>query len=490
MKLFKRILRYLDPISHLGTVNYSFIFPLLSNVTLSILSEIFAYGIAKNPMIVGSYIIFINVAFIIYFAFRDGLKGGITSVVITICYYFYIIQTRHYTGQQLNAAIETTFVLAALYLGVAGIIGWLKQTIDKLIERESDEKNRLQTIVQQLPVGIIITNERGVIVQTNKQLETILGMKMPLGVVAGKDKVITALQDDKPVQASKSPLATALFTGKAVKDKEFVIERPDGKKAYIIVNASAIHNKSGKVIAAVSIITDITEKKEMELRKDDFVNMASHELKTPITSLKLYVELMHQQLKDFKGEKTTKILHSVSKQVHRLQDLVNDMLDVSRLQTGKLSFNKEKCELNNLIEENISELQGTTNQQPILFKKTQPVSVYADTFRISQVLINLITNASKYSPAGSDIEIKLRKEDNQAIISVKDHGIGIEKDQQKKIFERLYQVSGDKEKTFPGLGMGLYISQEIIKRHKGDIWVESEKGTGSTFYFSLPLYQK
>ncbi len=146
-----------------------------------------------------------------------------------------------------------------------------------------------------------------------------------------------------------------------------------------------------------------------------------------------------------------------------MKELVNDLLDVSRIQTGKLNFSKEKFKLNELIAETIDGLQGTTNNQPLLYKSKQSFEVFADKFRICQVLTNLITNASKYSP------------ENTAIVI------------QAKIFERLYQVTDVTEKTFPGLGMGLYISKEIIKRHRGNIWVEGEKGKGSTFYFSLAL---
>src|SRR5581483_2382327 len=119
----KRFLRYINPVNHLGDTHYSFIFPLVCNVLLCILSEVFAYGIARNPSIVGNYIIFLNVAFIIYFSFRDGIIGGIISTCITIFYYFYIITTRHYTGQQLDSGVETTFILALIYSLLAITIG-------------------------------------------------------------------------------------------------------------------------------------------------------------------------------------------------------------------------------------------------------------------------------------------------------------------------------------------------------------------------------
>jgi signal transduction histidine kinase len=157
------------------------------------------------------------------------------------------------------------------------------------------------------------------------------------------------------------------------------------------------------------------------------------------------------------------------------------------LQTGKLHFTKEDIRLDELIEETVEQLEGTTKNQSITFSGKNPLTVNADRYRVYQVLNNLITNAAKYSPEGSDITVRLKKIDGKAVVSVSDSGIGISKDQQKKIFDRLYQVVDAEINTFPGLGMGLYISKEIIKRHKGTIWVESEKGKGSTFFFSLPL---
>src|ERR1700687_5450978 len=131
-----RLNRYLNPIKRLGLGEYSYFFPFFANTALCILSEIYAYNFAHNPLIIGVYIIFFDVAFIIYFSFRDGIRGGIISAVISIVYYFYIIATRHYTGQQLSSGVDTTIELGLIYLILSGIIGWLKQTIDKLISRE------------------------------------------------------------------------------------------------------------------------------------------------------------------------------------------------------------------------------------------------------------------------------------------------------------------------------------------------------------------
>lgn len=481
------LFNYLNPISRLGKKKYSTVLPLFTTIFTAILLEIYAYFLVNNPNAVGVFAIFIFIALIIYFAFRDGLRGGITTTIITIGYYLYIIYTRHYKADQLKASLETTGFLALLYFILASVIGWLKETIDQFIEREANEKRRLQAIIQQLPVGVIITDEKGKIVQANKKVHTILGTKIPIGFDTTKATLVDSSYNGKPTTRSQSPLLQTLTTGRAVVGREFVINRKDKRKTYIQVSASAIHNTNGNIIAAASIINDITAQKEIEQRKDDFVNMASHELKTPITSMKLYVDSLMNRIKSYNDERASKTINNIKNQIDKLHKLVNDLLDVSRLQTGKLVFTKEDFRIDVLIDEIVEVLQETANNKTIVFSQKSPIEVTADRFRLYQVITNLITNAIKFSPDGKRIIVRVYKQNNKVIVSVQDFGIGIAKEQQNKIFERLYQVNDEKMKTFPGFGMGLYISKEIIKKNKGSIWVESELGKGSTFYFSLPL---
>jgi len=483
-----RINRYLNPIERLGNGENSFFLPLIANISLSILSEMYAYGIAHNPMIVGMYIIFLNAAFIIYFSFRDGVLGGFISAIITVLYYFYIIYTRHYSGQQFTAGVDTTIMLGLIYLMLALIIGWLKQTIDKLIGREANEKIWLQTIMQQLAVGVIITDNKGRIVQTNKQLEHILGMKLPLGFHMGRDSnPLFTTMDNKPKVPAQSTFYQTLKTNKPVVGREFSIQRKDGKNLVVQVNSSLIRNKKKKVIAAASIISDITQQKELERQKDDFLSMASHELKTPITSLKMFIDLQRQQLEEKNSQKAKYFNERIGDQANRLKELTNDLLDVSRIQTNKFRFNSEEFDIASVIHDTVEGLQGTTKGHEIFIKGAKNQQVRADRYRIYQVLVNLLSNAIKYSSAGKKILVEAKRDKDEIIVSVQDFGIGISKTQQEKIFERLYQVTDTQEKTFPGLGLGLYISKQIIERHKGKIWVKSTKGKGSTFFFSLPL---
>ncbi|MGI8419201.1 MAG: sensor histidine kinase [Candidatus Levyibacteriota bacterium] len=397
----KKLLNYINPLAHLGERNYSVISPLFIMILFCVLSEIFAYYIVRNPMIVGSYAIFIPIALIIYFSFREGVIGGFIASGITIVYYFYIMYSRHYTGTLLNSGLETTTFLALIYFLLAGIIGWLKQTIDQLIEKESDGRRRLEAIIQQLPVGVIITDKKGRLIHQNKQIEKILGALFPSNYTFGKDMpIFKGLLNGKTVKPSESPLVEVIANRKTITDKEYIIDIDENRKKYVQVSASAIRNKQGKIIAAAQIIADITRQKEIEKQKDDFLSMASHELKTPITSMKMFIDLQSRQLQKSDPEKAKYFNSRIKDQADRLKELTNDLLDVSRIQTGKLRFSKEECNLTEIVKDTVEGLLGATSKHTIVLKSSSKCLISGDKYRIYQVLVNLITNAIKYSPNG------------------------------------------------------------------------------------------
>lgn len=225
---------------------------------------------------------------------------------------------------------------------------------------------------------------------------------------------------------------------------------------------------------------------ELEKRKDDFIGMASHELKTPITSLKLFSNIVSDLFKEKKFSEMPRYLERMDRQIARLTDLVGDLLDVARIQAGRLDHQKEVFEINKLIEETIENIEPTLKRHEIVWETVLKRKVFADKHRIGQVLVNLIANAVKYSPKADKIVISMENSGDRVVVSVKDFGIGIASEHRDKIFDRFYRVHDIMDRTFPGLGMGLYISSEILKKNDGEIWVESEPGKGSKFSFSLP----
>ncbi len=267
---------------------------------------------------------------------------------------------------------------------------------------------------------------------------------------------------------------------------EIRLRRSDG--AWLVFEAIYQNFLSNPRIGGIiANYRDITERKKLEQRKDDFIALASHELKTPITSLKMFAQVIEQHFKKIGDLRSAKLLTSMNKQLNKLTELVNGLLDLSRVQESKLEYKKDKFAIDNLVREIAENMQRVAAQHKLTLKEGTGQKVIADADRIGQVLINLITNAVKYSPKADRVVVSSTKDRDNVIISVQDFGVGIPKSEQEKIFERFYQASDTSGQTFPGLGLGLYISSEIIKRHNGKIWVDSTPGKGSTFGFSLPI---
>lgn len=235
------------------------------------------------------------------------------------------------------------------------------------------------------------------------------------------------------------------------------------------------------------IIRDITDRKELERRKDEFISTASHELKTPITSMKIFTEILQKIFEKNKNRQTMRYLSRIDEQINRLTDLINDLLDVSRIQSGKLSLRKEWFSLQKLIRETVEIFQATAETHKIILRGQMRERVFADKGRISQVLVNLLSNAVDYSPNDSKIIMTIKPRKNEAFVSIKDYGPGIAKKHQEKIFDPFYRINEAGVKSRPGLGMGLYISAGIIKHHGGELGVKSREGQGSTFYFTIPI---
>lgn len=248
-------------------------------------------------------------------------------------------------------------------------------------------------------------------------------------------------------------------------------------------------DENGAVKKWVGTSTDIDDMKKQEKLKNDFIKMANHELKTPVTTIKGYVQLLKKMRANSEDKFLVNSLNTIENQVNKLNSLIGDLLDISRMESGKLPLNKKDFSLVELVTETIEDIKASDDSHHINFelKHSSDIEVHADKERLTQVLNNLLTNAIKYSPAASNVDVELFTDGRCAIVSVKDYGIGIDSNELTKIFERFYRVSGDDEETFPGFGIGLFIVKDILDRHQGKIWVESEKEQGSKFFFSLPL---
>lgn len=265
-----------------------------------------------------------------------------------------------------------------------------------------------------------------------------------------------------------------------------------GEYKWHLSRAVPVKDETGKVRKWIGATTEIEKIKEEEKRKEGFLQLVSHELKTPVTSIKGYVQLLLRLLEKDTTSAESSIplvpsLQRIDDQVGRLTRLISEMLDLSRIEDNRLELKKQPFNFNELVEETVQDIKRTEIKHKITVQQDVKCVINADRDRIGQVLINFITNAIKYSPNGKEVMVRLyRNEEESVAVSVRDQGIGISKADQKEIFKRFHRVEGKNEETYAGLGIGLFLAHEIVDRHGGFIAVESQPGEGSEFTFVLP----
>jgi len=315
--------------------------------------------------------------------------------------------------------------------------------------------------------------------------------RMIHGVPAGMNLTLTqAMEMIAPEYREKitGSIKEAIATGDNFED-EYVIMPMDGSKPRWLRSTGKIeYDADGKPANINGTILDISELKADEQRKNDFIGMVSHELKTPLTSLKAYVQMLNMKAKNANDTFTAASLDKIEIQINKMGTMINGFLNLSRLESGKIYLTKQKFDLDHLVREVIDETILATSSHIINLEPCDtPVPVNADRDKIGHVISNLLSNAIKYSPRGNSIDVKCEIIENMAQVSVKDDGMGIKPQDIDRLFERYYRVETKHTENISGFGIGLYLSAELVHRHHGKIWAESESGVGSTFKFTLPL---
>ncbi len=233
-------------------------------------------------------------------------------------------------------------------------------------------------------------------------------------------------------------------------------------------------------------MSDITEKEKSERKKDEFISIASHELKTPLTTIKAFFQIAVKEMDP--GFKSFTLIGRAARQLTRMERLIEDLLDVSKINSGKMKYNLEDFDFQQVLKDAIDGVREIYPNHNLVIEGSAPVMFHGDKHRIEQVIINLINNAVKYSPNADKVLISAGLKEGNIMVTIKDFGIGIPEEHIGELFDRFYRI--DVEHHFQGLGLGLFISSEIIKRHGGNISVESEVGKGSAFTFRLPVTEE
>jgi PAS domain S-box-containing protein len=288
-------------------------------------------------------------------------------------------------------------------------------------------------------------------------------------------------------QTAADLVEVAIMTGVKFDLEYPIIGHNDGKIRWVRGIGTVQQDEEGINRYFTGVLHEITEQKQDEIRKNDFIGMVSHELKTPLTSLTAIIQVANNKLKNSEDTFLAGAMEKANVQVKRMSNMINGFLNISRLESAKLLINKNKFNLGELIEDTVKETALTVTTHVIKLQPCNHIMVNADYDKIGSVITNLISNAVKYSPKGKVIEVQCEITGNQAQVGVKDEGMGLKPQDKEKVFDRYFRVETNHTRHISGFGIGLYLSAEIIQRHDGKIWVESESGIGSTFYFSLPL---
>jgi PAS domain S-box-containing protein len=267
---------------------------------------------------------------------------------------------------------------------------------------------------------------------------------------------------------------------------EYQVQPKDGSSPkWLRSTGKAYVDNDGEPIHITGTIMDITDRKQEEQRKDDFISIASHELKTPVTTLKASLQLLDRMKSNPSPTILPTLIEQSNKSVEKITTLINELLYSSRLSEGQLQLSKTTFTISELLNGCCNHVRVAGKHQ-LIFKGDNKLQVTADEHRVDQVVVNMVNNAVKYAPNSKEIYLMAEKVGNMAKISVKDNGPGITPDKIPHLFSRYYRADYTGIQ-YSGLGLGLYISSEIVKRHGGDIGVDSELGKGSTFWFTLPL---
>jgi signal transduction histidine kinase len=387
----------------------------------------------------------------------------------------------------------------------------LRERENALWRQAELERMRLQLIIGSMAEGLLITDARGAVTSLNKSAEQLLGQTQ---ADFRPDISLRLLAKSSPIHwlPRLAEIIDQALIGRTVKNQELIAGQPEERVPLTLnISAAPLHDASGMLtrpIGVVAVLNDITSSKQVEHLKDEFVSVVSHELRTPLTAIKGYTQHMvrriERRLRKIRSDPqfTTipngeppesydlRNLYIVQSQTEHLERLVNDLLDLSQVQWGQLELHLEPFFLADLLAENVRSVQASAEQHRIQLEiKTRDTKVRADKARIAQVVGNILDNAVKYSPYGGQIIVSLQRQDDHYLVSVSDQGLGVNPEQFDHIFERFYRVHNTASQAFSGIGLGLYVAKAIIGSHKGKIWLANNQGTGSTFYFTLPIEQ-
>jgi PAS domain S-box-containing protein len=390
--------------------------------------------------------------------------------------------------------IDFTFSLAgraALAVRNARLVRQISEERDRQKEARVDSDRRaaeLRAVFESDPNGIALFDAEGKLQLASLELEEIFGL--PLRSMLGQPwQDIYTREQRQAASGDRQRLfdrVAVLFgdrTARASDDLE--LDKP--RHRWVTRTTVPVRGPDDEYLGRFFVYVDVTEQRELDRQRIDFLTVAAHELRTPLTPLSMYLQNIERKLQRQQPIEP-ELVGKARRQVSRLSRLVEDLLDVSRLESRRMNIARERIVLDDLVDQVVGDFRNASRQHDIVFHRPQTRAlIEGDRARLEQVLANLLNNAIKYSPQGGQIQVKLEKGKGEVCVSVTDGGIGIPIEEQPRLFQRFFRARNATTRNYGGLGIGLFVSNEIVQRHGGRFEVKSEPGKGSNFTFYLPL---
>ncbi len=348
----------------------------------------------------------------------------------------------------------------------------------------------IDAIFASIGEGLIVTNDIGKVTRVNKIALDIFGIKK--SEIINKrftDSIIAYYENGLPVSVIDTPIVKAFLTGKVINQKT-IYKKKDGTKIPVQTTISPLMLR-GKPIGSVQLFRDISSEIQMDKMKSDFISVASHQLRTPLSSVNIYAGMLKEGLAGEINDQQRIFIGTILTSVRRMNELIDTLLNITKIEAGGIKVSPEKTNLNNLLQEIISEIIPSTDNKKL--KLTMDVDndlkdIKTDGLLVKEVILNLLTNAIKYTPEKGSITISLKSDSNNVIFSIKDTGYGIPDHLQEHIFTKFFRADNILVHDVSGTGLGLYLTKVITDNLNGDLWFESIENKGSTFYLSLPIH--
>jgi two-component system phosphate regulon sensor histidine kinase PhoR len=359
------------------------------------------------------------------------------------------------------------------------------QTLSALSDTVRGEKALMGAIMDSIADGVVVTDSLGTIRLLNPKAKDILGLYAENAIGQNATEFIRRFHD-VPYEDIR-----AKFREVVEREKTFSMEVKFALPTtrYYTLSLGPVRSREGLVQGIVAVLSDITKLKEMDQMKTDLMSMVTHEIRTPLATVRGFAQILLKG--GIPAEKSSEFLGIINRQSNRLVNLVNDFLDISRIESGRQAITKTPFEMDKLVQNSITDLRPLAEEKNIELRYNPPAGpipeVFGDRNLLEQALINLVSNSIKYSPKGAYVEVSLTQENSHLRVDVKDNGLGIPKEALPRLFEKFYRVRCDDRKDIIGTGLGLSLVKQIVEVHGGHISVQSEHGAGSTFTFTVPL---